>query len=267
MARELAPARVNVPKARSVFTPRVMELRGQIERVHALWGDGGLGDLAQRLADPRGVAPLRLILATAEVEKLGPDPEQLPPDVLRASESARIVVVDRLARRIATDGRKSEILTALVNVNRVKDRYSAPFGDANAGGWIHTPSIVVSRAVGSLDRTTGGHNLDPEVTIFRPAAGVARGKVNLATEGGTASSRSTPRTSAGSATWCAQPAGRPTTPRSRPGWRPGCRSGRRGAPSRGRSSIPPGSATARPAACRPRRRPSAGWAGRPTSGR
>ena len=49
----------------------------------------------------------------------------------------------------------------------------------NRNTWIHTPVVVVSRNVGSLEGATGGHNLDARVTRFRYSETVEPGKTQL----------------------------------------------------------------------------------------
>jgi hypothetical protein len=52
-------------------------------------------------------------------------------------------------------------------------------------GWIHTPSIVVSRVNDpQMPGATGGHNLDAKITSFRTSDDVASGKVTIAEENG-----------------------------------------------------------------------------------
>jgi hypothetical protein len=51
-------------------------------------------------------------------------------------------------------------------------------------GWIHTPSVVLSTAVGSEAGATGGHNLSAAITDFHVDSGLAPGEVRVVSENG-----------------------------------------------------------------------------------
>jgi hypothetical protein len=68
------------------------------------------------------------------------------------------------------------------NLSDLKDRYAAQF-QSSGGTWIHTPSIVISHALGELSGGTGGHNLSAETTSFEVAAEVPRGTVRTRRSG------------------------------------------------------------------------------------
>lgn len=52
-------------------------------------------------------------------------------------------------------------------------------------GWIHTPTIVVSRAQGTMTGAVGGHNLSATITELRSDSDVVAGTVRVADENGT----------------------------------------------------------------------------------
>jgi hypothetical protein len=78
-----------------------------------------------------------------------------------------------------------EILHELleVDIENLKERYVKGF-DTNSNDWIKTPSIVLSKDVGS-NAIIGGHNLDSTLTQLQSSSNVSIGKVRLVKGRGT----------------------------------------------------------------------------------
>ena len=184
MASIVTPLAKEIDKeqANTALLFKTMELRSKLNKVHKVLGDQGMKDVASALADPRAVRLEDIARMADELEKLGPDPDELPPNVLRGSSAARELVAFMLAKEVTSDPIYPHILAAFVDVNLVKERYSAPFQE-QADTWIRTPSIVVSRATGILAGGTGGHNLSSKVSEFRPGD-VPTGKVKVVRKDG-----------------------------------------------------------------------------------
>jgi hypothetical protein len=79
----------------------------------------------------------------------------------------------------------SEILHTLleVNIENIKENYVEAF-DVDSNTWIKTPSIVLSKDVGS-NTIVGGHNLDSTLTQLRASPDVPTGKIRLVRGSGT----------------------------------------------------------------------------------
>jgi hypothetical protein len=184
----LAKQKIDLANERVLWTNDAKALRKLLQSECETWGESLLKETAAALADPRAWRPediRRLIKETeessSELKKLL---GELPPFVLRTSPSARTLEAIQLSRRIEGNRFSRRVLGTFVDVKDVKERYSAPFRE-RTDGWIHTPSVVISRVNGSLaDGWTGGHNLDAGITRFAPTGEVLPGKVRFVVRDG-----------------------------------------------------------------------------------
>jgi hypothetical protein len=62
--------------------------------------------------------------------------------------------------------------------------YERQANNRTTAGWIHTPSVVLSTAMGSVSSGTGGHNLSAAVTHFHVDNELAPGTVRIVSEDG-----------------------------------------------------------------------------------
>jgi len=127
-------------------------------------GNEGVDELAQALAAPR--------LFQRELQAKGISPRE------KSGEAAILNAAFRCQRL-------GHMLPDFGGLNRddLRRAYVAA-KDRETTGWVRTPSIVISRAVGDVAGTVGGHNLNAAITEFRTSAQVAKGKVKVIEEDG-----------------------------------------------------------------------------------
>lgn len=155
------------------YRSEALRLKSEVKVELQNYGAQLWDDIALRIANPRVDEPWREALSNGS----------------RTYESLSKAEVRRLvAQRIANDFSQTQMAQhfgAEIGGSSRLALYSSYAGEAavRPSVWIHTPSVVLSRAHGLLARTTGGHNLDAKVVRFRVSQTVPKGDVRVLGEG------------------------------------------------------------------------------------
>jgi len=179
----------------------IAELQALIQEIQGRWGNEGLQELAELLANPRRGAMHRhdvFLRIEAALEQLPPKRRQ---DAAREIESATKILahLDKPSGALAgvnaedrkefalqsvagelTEHRAVVRLVTGTSIASLKSEYEKQAKRPEMG-WIHTPSIVVSFTKEAL--LSGGHDLLSEVAEFGEDRSVPRGTVRVATNG------------------------------------------------------------------------------------
>jgi hypothetical protein len=94
--------------------------------------------------------------------------------------------LDVYTRLLHSAIRESPLPLQLVGVRQLQERFSRTRGEP-ANAWLHTPTVVYSRSLGTEALAVGGHDLDSAVTRVRRNENVQRGQFRIevvATKGG-----------------------------------------------------------------------------------
>lgn len=144
------------------------------------FGIEGMELVATRLAAPRSPSTV----SKRSLERLAAASNGERDSVLMLMGSS-----DRMgirARFIATGIAKHRlVLQGLLggSLRQVMESYVKEFQQPEYG-WIATPTIVQSHAIGKLAGSVGGHNLDSSISVFRASEDVPIGEIRFAEESG-----------------------------------------------------------------------------------
>jgi hypothetical protein len=154
------------------------DIRAALKEVDDIWGGDGIQSVAAALANPRALSPGDLAALEKKLGDLVPQSGKPDPAVLKGSADARTLLTFMVAEELTGNPAARRLLAEFAAPAAVREAYAKAVQSA-PGGWIRTPSIVVSRATGESAGAVGGHNLGSKVTEFRPKAGLPAGKVEI----------------------------------------------------------------------------------------
>jgi hypothetical protein len=155
----------------------IYSLQKGIKEYRSAVGEKGLHELADMIANPRQTNPEETEKVVALLrKKLADEGEDISVSKILA------VLPDQQSKKIAISFLFSNsmcrlILNEFVDIGQTTTEYAKAFSKEN-DEWIHTPSIVISRAKGEITGAIGGHNLDAKIPRFEPGQ-VEPGRVHV----------------------------------------------------------------------------------------
>jgi hypothetical protein len=158
----------------------ILRIKSMLSEFTKLWGMPGLEGLADEIASPRAAKTLPPDVLTALLAGSSEEKAKLLQEA--SAQDQKLYVTRILSYNISKD---QQVLRLLLRIplEVVFRKYQKEMAQ-HGMGWIGTASVVVSQNIKTLRSSTGGHNLDAAISLFRQSEDVLPGEVEFVEQNG-----------------------------------------------------------------------------------